>query len=394
MFITSTHNLICRYSLKIQTYYWKGNIVFDRTKPYNNLPLLPPGIDIESKLILKRCITARSSLAELKQAGELIPNQVVLINTIPLLEAQISSEIENIVTTSDKLFQYASLDDDKADPATKETLQYRQALYRGYVAIKQKPVCTSTAVEICGTIRGTNIDIRKMPGTALVNPQSQEIIYTPPEGESVIRDKMFNWEKFVNERTEIESLVRMAMMHYQFEAIHPFSDGNGRTGRILNILFLIQEGLLDIPILYLSRFFIEDKSRYYTLLQAVTEQQKWEDWILYILEAVDETARWTREKIKAIQDLFTHTCEYVRQELPKIYTRELVEIIFKQPYCRIANLVQDKIAKRQSASGYLKKLVEIGILKEIKVGRENLYVHPKFLSLLTQNDHAFIRYDD
>ena len=239
-------------------------MAFDRTKPYNRLPLLPPKKDIESTKILKRCITASSALAALKQAGDLIPNQSVLINTIPLLEAKVSSEIENIVTTTDKLFQFASGNEKNADPATKETLQYRQALYNGYILIKDKkrPICTSTAIEICNIIRNIQVDIRKIPGTALLNPSTKEIIYTPPVGENIIRQKLGNWEKFINVRKKIEPLVRMAIMHYQFEAIHPFTDGNGRTGRILNILFLIQEELLEIPILYLSRFFINHKNKY------------------------------------------------------------------------------------------------------------------------------------
>jgi Fic family protein len=184
----------------------------------------------------------------------------------------------------------------------------------------------------------------------------------------------------------------MAVMHYQFEAIHPFTDGNGRTGRVLNILFLIQEGLLDIPVLYLSRFFINHKDRYYSLLREVTENGDWQQWILYILEAVEETATWTTEKIKAIQNLLTHTCDYVRQKLPKIYSHELVEIIFEQPYCRIKNIVEQNIAKRQTASVYLKRLVEIGVLDEVTAGKEKLYIQPKFLRLLTQDDNSYKMY--
>jgi Fic family protein len=250
---------------------------FDRTKPYNLLPALPPKADIESKRILKRCITARSALAELKQAGELIPNQSVLINTIPLLEAQLSSEIENVVTTSDKLFRFASGHSERADPATKEALRYRQALHNGYKAIKQKPVCTSTAVEICRTILAQDIDIRKIPGTALQNPVTKKIIYTPPVGEDRIRKKLTNWERFINQNQDIDPLIRMAVTHYQFEAIHPFTDGNGRTGRILNLLFLIQEQLLTMPILYLSHYIIKTKNEYYASLRKVTEDEQWEN---------------------------------------------------------------------------------------------------------------------
>ena len=181
-------------------------------------------------------------------------------------------------------------------------------------------------------------------------------------------------------------------MHYQFEAIHPFTDGNGRTGRILNILFLVQQGLLEIPILYLSRFIIGNKSRYYHLLKNVTEEGKWEPWILFILEAIEDTSRWTVEKIRAISRLLDHTCECVKGRLRKIYSRELVEMTFIQPYCRISSLVEAKIARRQTASTYLKALVDIGVLREFKVGREKLFLHPKFLNLLTGEEHNFTEY--
>ena len=365
---------------------------FNKNKPYNDLPLLPPGVDIETKEILKKCISARCALSALKQAGELIPNQTVLINTIPLLEAQQSSEIENIVTTTDKLFQYASVGDGHADSATKETLRYRQALYQGYLTIKQKPVCISTAIEICSTIRNTNISIRKMPGTALANPVTKKIIYTPPTGENILNEKLSNWEKYINKNINIDPLIRMALMHYQFEAIHPFTDGNGRTGRVLNILFMIQEELLEIPVLYMSKFFIENKNQYYVLLKEVTENNNWQDWILYILDAVENTANWTTQKIKAIRDMLSYTCDYIKKEAPKVYSRELVDMTFEQPYCRISNLVQANIAKRQSASKYLKELVSIGILTETKLGNEKIFINPNYLNLLTQDNNSFKPY--
>jgi len=365
---------------------------FDRTKPYNSLPLLPPKQDIESKPILKKCISARAALAELKQAGQLIPDQSVLINTIPLLEAQLSSEIENIVTTTDKLFRFASCEPEKADHATKEALSYRRALYQGYIAINKKPVCTSTAVEVCRTILNKDVDIRKIPGTALKNPATDQIIYTPPVGQDLIRDKLSNWEKFLNQSSDLDPLIRMAVGHYQFEAIHPFTDGNGRTGRILNVLFLIQQQLLDIPVLYLSHYIINHKNDYYSLIRQITEKQQWQDWIIYILDGVEQTSAWTTEKIRAINQLLEHTCDYVRNKKPKIYSRELVDIIFERPYCRIANLVEAEVAKRQTASVYLKELVSIGVLEEKKAGRENLYVHLKFLKLLTEDKNSFSTY--
>ncbi|MFH1614483.1 MAG: Fic family protein [Planctomycetota bacterium] len=365
---------------------------FDRTKPYNSLPLLPPREDIESKPILKKCISARAALAELKQGGKLIPDQSVLINTIPLLEAQMSSEIENIVTTTDKLFRFASCEPEKADHATKEALSYRRALYQGYMALNKKPVCTSTAVEVCRTILNKDMDIRKIPGTALKNPATDQIIYTPPVGQNLIRDKLSNWEKFLNQSSDIDPLIRMAIGHYQFEAIHPFTDGNGRTGRILNVLFLIQQQLLEIPVLYLSHYIINHKNDYYSLIRQITEKQQWQDWIIYILDGVEQTSAWTTEKIRVINQLLEHTCDYVRHKKPKIYSRELIDIIFEKPYCRITNLVEAKVAKRQTASVYLKELVSVGVLEEKKAGRENLYVHPKFMKLLTEDKNSFEPY--
>jgi Fic family protein len=365
---------------------------FNPARPYNRLPLLPPQVDMESKAILKKCVTARAALAALKQAGGLIPNQTVLINTIPLLEARDSSKIENIVTTTDKLFQYVEQQENQADPATKEALRYRTALYQGYQALKDRPLSTATAVEVCTTIKAVDMDIRRVPGTTLANDATGETIYTPPEGEALLRELMANWEQFIHNHSQVETLVRMAISHYQFEAIHPFTDGNGRTGRVLNLLFLIEQGLLDNPILYLSRYIIQNKAEYYQYLLDVTTNQQWEQWILYMLDAVEETADWTREKIVAIRDLMDHTAGFVRDKLPSIYSRELVEQTFMQPYCRITNLVDANIAKRQTASTYLKQLCDIGLLKEVKVGREKLFIHPKLMRLLTQDNNGFEQY--
>lgn len=357
-------------------------MTFDPKKPYNELPLLPPKADIESKAILKACIEARSALGELKIAGDLIPNQGVLINTIPLLEAQASSEIENIVTTTDRLFQYANDVDGGADLATKEALRYRTALYSGYQYLSERPLTTATAVEVCRTIKGIDLDIRKTPGTALINDATGDIIYTPPEGESLLREKLSDWEKFIHEAEEFDPLIRMAVMHYQFEAIHPFNDGNGRTGRVLNLLYLVEKELLSIPVLYLSRYIIENKTEYYRLLNAVTANGQWEDWILYMLKAVTETAISTTAKIKGIRSLLNSTANKIRVEAPQIYTRELADLIFIQPYCRISDVVAANLAKRQTASVYLKRLCEIGVLQDVKVGRERLFLNPAFLELL------------
>jgi len=362
-------------------------------RPHNQLPPLPPLGELESRAVLKACITARAALAELKQAAGLIPNQTMLINTIPLLEAKDSSEIENIVTTTDKLFQHAHTDGHgQADPATKEALRYRSALYRGYMSLKERPICTATAVEICRTLKAVDMDIRKTPGTMLRNDRTSEVIYTPPEGEALLRDMLANWERFIHNEVDIDPLIRMAVAHYQFEAIHPFTDGNGRTGRVINILYLIQQDLLQLPILYLSRYIIQNKSDYYRLLLAVTKDHDWESWVLYMLKAVEETSRWTTEKIAAIRALAEHTTAHMRAVLPKIYSRELVDVIFEQPYCRISDLVRKGVAKRQSASRYLKELTEKKILREMAVGKEKLFIHPKLMLLLSQDGNQFDEY--
>ena len=361
-------------------------------KPYLNLPALPPGMEIETRAVLKRCITARAALAELKQAAELIPNQAVLINTLPLLEARASSEIENIVTTTDKLFQHLR-NEGQADPATKEALRYRLALFEGYKAIHQHPLNTRTAEEICTQIKGVQMNVRRTPGTTLTNDATGEVIYTPPEGEKVLRDMLANWEQFLHHEVELDPLIRMAVTHYQFEAIHPFTDGNGRTGRVLNSLFLIQENLLTLPILYLSRYIIQNKADYYRLLLQVTREQAWEPWILYVLKGVEETAIWTTAKIAAIRALSDYTTEYVREKLPKIYSHELVSLIFELPYCRISSLTESGLAKRQTASQYLKQLVEIGVLAEVEATKEKLFIHPKLMQLLTRDSNHFKRYE-
>ncbi len=366
---------------------------FNPEKPYNSLPSLPPpGAQIETTEILKRCIESRVALAELKQAAELIPNSAVLVNALPLLEARASSEIENIVTTTDKLFEFADIAEDRADAATKEALRYRTALYEGTKMVQRRMLSTDMAIQICSTIKGLELDIRAEPGTTLKNRLSGETIYTPPVGQQLLIDKLDNWSDFMHRNTDIDPLVRMAVQHYQFEAIHPFADGNGRTGRILNILFLVEHGLLDSPILYLSRYIIQNKAAYYRLLQKVTQNEEWAPWIIFILDGVEETCTWTTDKIKSIRELMQHTGQFVQKRLPKIYSWELVELLFKQPYCRIGNLVETGIAKRQTASVYLKQLCELGVLKEVKSGRENIFVHPKYIELLSGEENVWVYY--
>ena len=359
-------------------------MTFDPRHPFNDLPDLPPAAETETKAILRRCIAARAALAELRISGQLIPNQAMLINSIPLLEAQASSEIENIVTTADRLFRYANQAAGQADPATKEALRYRTALHRGFGMLKNRPLSTAIAVAVCRTIKGVNLDVRKTPGTALINDATDEVVYTPPVGEDILRNKLANWERYIHEVEAIDPLIRLAVMHYQFEAIHPFVDGNGRTGRVLNLLYLVDKGLLDLPVLYLSRHLIRNKSSYYQYLLEVTTQQAWENWILFILEAVRITADWTSTKIHAIRKLLDETSLSMRQRMPKIYSRELTQLIFVNPYCRIRDVVEADIVKRQTAAVYLKALAAENVLKEVKMGRENLYINPPLLALLSE----------
>ena len=361
-------------------------MAFDPSRPFNDLPDLPPASETETRAILRSCIAARAALAELRVSGRLIPNQAMLINSIPLLEAQASSEIENIVTTADRLFRYANDAAGRADPATKEALRYRTALHRGFEMLKQRPVSTAIAVEVCRTIKGADLDIRDTPGTTLKNDATDEVIYTPPEGEDILRSKLANWERYIHETGEIDPLIRLAVMHYQFEAIHPFVDGNGRTGRVLNLLYLVDKGLLDIPVLYLSRHIIRNKALYYRYLLEVTTRQDWEAWILFMLEAVRATAEWTTAKIHAIRELLDETAAAIRQSMPKSYSRELAELIFVHPYCRISDVVAANIAKRQTAAVYLNALAAQGVLEQFKAGRENLYINPPLLALLADRE--------
>ena len=360
--------------------HWRPDVPFDA------IPLLPPEVDLESKAILKQCIEARAAVAELKQAAELIPNQGVLINTLPLLEARASSEIENIVTTADQLFRFRE-SDEKADAPTKEALRYSQALLEGFRTLSDHPLNTRTAEEVCSKIKGTTMSVRRVPGTTLANDRTGEIIYTPPAGEDHLRDLLSNWERFLHERVELDPLIRLAAAHYQFEAIHPFTDGNGRTGRVLNSLYLIQENLLTLPILYLSRHIIAHKTDYYRLLLGVTRDSAWEDWVIFILKGIGETARWTTSKIAAIRELQERCVSHVRQHIPKMYSRELVDAVFEFPYCRIGNLTERGIAKRQTASVYLKELVRIGVLEEKHAGKERLFINIRLMHLLTRESN-------
>lgn len=360
---------------------------FDPARPHNALPNLPPTADLETRAVLKACIAARAAVAELKQASRLLPNPDILINTIPLLEAQASSEIESIVTTTDALFRFAQLDrEDLADSATKEALRYRTALRKGVETIGKRPLSAATAVTVCQTILDARIDVRKVPGTALTSLNTGRVVYTPPDGVERLKSLLGNLDLFLHNETALDPLIRMAVGHYQFEAIHPFTDGNGRTGRILNLLFLIDQRLLDLPVLYLSRAIIRNKNQYYKLLLEVTTKQAWEPWLLYMLRAVQETAEWTTDRINRVRDLLARTSDIVRERAPGAYSRELVELVFVQPYCRIANVVDAGLGHRQTAARHLRALVAAGVLDEVVAGRERLFINPRLMRLLTADE--------
>jgi len=356
------------------------------SQPYNDLPAVPPAIELESKKVLKATIAARTALASLDQASRRIPNPTVLINTIPLLEAQASSEIENIVTTADDLFKFAQDELNATSSETKETLRYRTALFSGIDSIRARPLSVTTAIEVCSIIHSREMVIRNLPGTFIGNPLTKRAIYTPPVGERVLRDKLSNWEQFIHAESDLDPLVSLAVAHYQFEAIHPFADGNGRTGRILNILLLMQAGLLHHPVLYLSRYIIENKADYYRLLLAVTESGAWEEWILFILEGVRQTSVSTVEKIDAIHELEAATQETIRDVTTGGANADLLAVLFEQPYCRIASVMTRCSVSRPTATGWLNSLVAAGTLTDIRVGRERLFVNTDFFDLLVRPD--------
>ena len=357
---------------------------FNRNIPFNALPDLPPKEEVETVTILKMAIRANKAIAELRVSGHLIPNQAVLIQTLGLSEAKLSSEIENIVTTNDELYRAFVDGNINIEPQTKEVLFYKDALWHGYHALtkKNRLLTTPLFIELVQILKNSTLGIRNIPGTKLVNSRG-EVKYIPPEGEEIIRKKLSNLEKFIYAEDSLDPLIKMAIIHYQFEAIHPFPDGNGRTGRILNILYLIEKQLLDIPVLYLSNYIISNKIEYYNGLQQVTETSAWEPWILYILQGLEQTAIVTRERILSIYRLTEETGEKVRTRLPRIYSKDLIEIIFRSPYCKIKFLEEAGIAKRQTASSYLKELEKIGVLRSHKIGRDIYYVNDHFLKILS-----------
>lgn len=361
----------------------KSQRVFDPKQPFNDLPLVPPyKVEYEKVEVLKQEALSRAAVAELKGIAHIIPNQNILVNAIVLREAKDSSEIENIVTTQDEIYKAITLNTKRTlDPAAKEVVRYREALWHGTQAIKRKSILSiSDIVRIQSIIIGNDAGIRTTPGTALVNDSNNEIIYTPPQNEQRIKALLQNFANYLND--DDDSLIKSAILHYQFEAIHPFYDGNGRTGRIVNVLYLILKQHLDIPILYLSSYIIERKSEYYRLLLEVSSDYRWDKWILYILKGIEATAKGTIKKLRAIKELMDQTIEFVRQRAPKIYSKELVETLFVHPYCKNEFIEKSTGVERKAASRYLHKLSEIGVLDTNRIGRENIFINNKLMQLL------------
>lgn len=354
-------------------------------KPFNELPELPPERKkIETLKVLRQLVKSSIALAELKGLAPTLPNPSILLNAVILKEARASSEIENVITTQDKLYQALAAKGIEPDSATKEVLRYREAALFGYNFITEKGFLSINAIlSIQKILEENSAGIRKLPGTALRNVSNNKVIYTPPDDYDRILQLMKNYEKYLNDSgDDLAPLIKMAVQHYQFESIHPFYDGNGRTGRIINILHLILNDLLETPILYLSDYIIHNKSDYYRLLQEVRTKNKWEEWILYVLAGVEETSRETIAQIRAIQKLFSLTQEKIKKDAPKAYDKELIEILFEHPYCKSEILINRLKISRITATKYLKLLEKIGILKSKQVWRETLYINIKLFELL------------
>ncbi len=361
------------------------NAGWDPEVPYNHLPPPPEVSRLETRATLKRAIAARAALARLDEVAAAMPNPTILMNTLPLLEAQASSKIENVVTTTDLLLRHAA-DDSGADAATKETLRYREALRIGQDVAHRRGLGWPVAQAICTEIRGVSMDTRTLPGTRVANPATGAIIYSPPEGREVIMRKLSDWERFIHADDGLDPLIRMAAQHYQFEAIHPFADGNGRTGRLLNVLMLVEAGLLHHPLLHLSRHFIETRDDYYRLLLKVTEEGAWEEWISYVLTGVEQVAAGTITNMRQIRELQDVIAPESRDALRLGGANaSLQALMFEQPYIRIRAVMERCGVSRPTATSWLESLVDEGVLQDVKVGRDRLFVNHRLLDLLTRS---------
>jgi Fic family protein len=348
------------------------------------IPTLPHKGIAETPRILKKAIAANRVITELKGIAQTIPDQSILINTLSIQESKDSSEVENIVTTHDELFKYDSESKDFS-PATKEVYRYNNALYHGFLMLKKTPVISNNLlIEISQIITERDSGFRNLPGTTLKNRQG-EVVYIPPQNHDDISRHMKNLERFINDKkiSDFDPLVKMAIVHHQFESIHPFFDGNGRTGRILNILHLISEGILDNPILYLSRYITQNKRQYYKLLQKVRDENSWEEWILFMLEALESTARQTISSIEKIKLAMAEYKNILKEKTPRIYSHEMINTLFSHPYTKIEFIVSATKVSRLTASKHLKKLVDIGLLELKKHKNTNYYINNRLLNIFT-----------
>lgn len=364
--------------------------MFDRTKPYNDLPLLPIADDIIDKALLVKWGLASRALAELNKNILRIPNPTMLVNTIALQEAQSSTAIENIFTTEDELYKAVSdsVKEQSATPSTKEVLRYREALWEGFKGIQENGVLDKEViVRVYQKIKDTTQDIRS-PQAQIVIKRGQselrpgEVIYTPPRGENIIEQKLDNLIDYLNNDSNTDPLLKMAIAHYQFEAIHPFSDGNGRTGRIINLLYLVSQGLISHPVLYLSKYIIENKDEYYYSLAAVTQRKSWSGWIGFMLNAVNQTSTETNQKIDAILNQMEATYDYVHPKL-KWYSKELNQALFSQPYVKQKTIgLVTGVKSRTTISKYVKELIKLGVLSSKEDGKEVFYVNNDLVRIL------------
>lgn len=349
----------------------------------HELKMLPPENNFKTVKILEQLARTNRALAELKGYARTIPNQHILINAITINEAKDSSEIENIVTTHDEIYKAMTQSNYKNENA-KEVVDYRSAIWRGYNLVKEKEMITSNIlVEVQSMIEHNNAGIRKIPGTVLKNSKTEEVVYTPPETEKEVREYLKNLEEYINtDDYTIDPLIKLAIIHYQFESIHPFYDGNGRTGRILNILYLVLKDLLDSPILYLSRYINDNKQTYYKLFKEVRETNNFEDWIIYILIGIEETAEETMNLIKSIQNEMEQYKKELSERLPKIYSEELLEGLFFEVYTKISYIEEICGVTRKTAMSYLSQLEENGFLSSEKIGRDRIYKNDRLIKLL------------
>ena len=342
----------------------------------------PLKTSIETPTTLKKAISANRALAKLNGVAKIIPNSAILINSLVLQEAKDSSEIENIITTHDELFR-AGLDIADITDGAKEVQNYRLALLKGYELVKDNGLLLKKyIVDIQKELEQNSAGVRKQSGTVLKNAQTGEVVFTPPQDYQTIQELLDNLEHYINEEDEIDPLINMAIIHYQFESIHPFYDGNGRTGRIINILYLVLKDLLELPILYLSRYIIKNKADYYRLLQEVRTKENWEEWILYMLDGVEQTSYETIELIDNITRLMDDTKQLIRKKLPKIYSKDLIEILFMHPYTKIEFLVGGLGVTRKTASKYLNELECLGIMKNIQIKNSKYFINIKLFDML------------